>query len=51
MVFVDLPRDELEALVAQLASEQIRIRGPRWVFHLDVSFDDVERLTSALKTG
>lgn len=48
MVFVDLPAAELAALQARLKANDIVIRGPRWVTHLDVSFDDVERIGTAL---
>jgi threonine aldolase len=48
MVFVDLPAQELAALREKLAAEDIVIRGSRWVTHLDVSFEDVERVGEAL---
>jgi threonine aldolase len=48
MVFVDLPAEELAALREKLAAEDIVIRGSRWVTHLDVSFEDVERVGEAL---
>ena len=44
MVFLDLPVAELESLQARLASHDVIISGSRWVTHLDVSFDDVERI-------
>ncbi|MEQ8783526.1 MAG: low-specificity L-threonine aldolase [Roseibium album] len=48
MVFVDLPADEMAALRERLKAREIIIRGPRWVTHLDVSFDDVARVGAAL---
>jgi threonine aldolase len=48
MVFVDLPETEMTALKARLAGHDILIRGPRWVVHLDVSADDVERIGRVL---
>jgi threonine aldolase len=44
MVFVDLPEEALTALREKLKAEGVVIRGPRWVLHLDVSFEDVERV-------
>ncbi len=34
-------RDELAALTKHFEKRQIRIRGPRWVLHLDVDDDGV----------
>ena len=48
MVFVDLPGDRLKALITHLASHKVRIRGPRWVLHLDVSDADVARINQAI---
>jgi threonine aldolase len=49
MVFVDLPEAELTALKVKLAAHDVVIRGPRWVLHLDVSADDVERVGAILQ--
>jgi threonine aldolase len=51
MVFVDLPADELRELTELFASQQIRIRGPRWVTHLDVSRESAERIAGVLRSG
>ena len=51
MVFVDLPGEQLEALRERLAAEGVIIRGARWVTHLDVSFEDVERFGELLMAG
>ncbi len=48
MVFVDLPGAEMAALRERLAAHQVFVRGPRWVTHLDVSFEDVKRVASVL---
>ncbi len=48
MVFVALPDDELARLAGRLRDAGIVIRGSRWVTHLDVSFEDVERVGDAL---
>jgi len=50
MVFVDLPEAELKALIARLKSRGVLIRGPRWVVHLDVSAEDIERVGEALRS-
>jgi threonine aldolase len=49
MVFVELAEDDLTALKARLAGDDVVIRGPRWVLHLDVSADDVERVGELLR--
>ncbi len=49
MVFLALPDDELTRLAARLREAGIVIRGSRWVTHLDVSFEDVERVGDALR--
>ncbi|MFW6093120.1 MAG: low-specificity L-threonine aldolase [Pseudomonadota bacterium] len=51
MVFLDLPEPEIAELRGRLARHEIIIRGARWVTHLDVSFDDVERVGAALTGG
>ena len=48
MVFVNLPDAELKKLLDHLASQQIRVTRARWVTHLDVSFEDVERVSAAI---
>ncbi len=51
MVFVDLPEAEMKALIERLKSRGVLIRGPRWVVHLDVSAEDIERVGEALRSG
>jgi hypothetical protein len=36
MVFVELPAAELKQLGLHMAQHDVRIRGARWVLHLDV---------------
>ena len=48
MVFVDLPRETFAQLRQAFAARHIRINRNRWVFHLDVSNDDVERIVAAI---
>ena len=48
MVFVDLPADELAGLAATLREHDIVIRGGRWVVHLDITADDIERIGHTL---
>jgi threonine aldolase len=48
MVFVALPAAELATLQTRLAEHGVLIRGARWVLHLDVSADDVERVGGIL---
>lgn len=50
MVFVDLEPAEMKALSERMAAAQIRIRGPRWVTHLDVSAEDANRVAEVLRT-
>jgi threonine aldolase len=38
---------KLDALIPHLAEAGIRINGHRWVFHLDVSDEDIDRLIDA----
>ena len=35
----------------RLAEQHIRIRGPRWVTHLDISREDAERVADAVRAG
>jgi threonine aldolase len=51
MIFVNLPPDEVQRLVRHFAEHQIRISGPRWVTHLDVAFDQLERIEQAIKSS
>lgn len=46
MVILDAAMD-LTALTEHLATHDIKIVGPRWVFHLDVSSDDCDKLIAA----
>ena len=48
MLFVELPEAQLGTLKAKLAEQQILIRGSRWVTHLDVTADAVERIINVL---
>lgn len=48
MVFVNLAADDLQNLLDHLKARQIRVQRARWVTHLDVSFEDVERITAAV---
>jgi threonine aldolase len=43
------PETDIPPLQHHLAERGIRISGPRWVFHLDVSDDDVTRLIDACR--
>ena len=49
MVFVTLPDDALMQLSETLAGHGIRVGGSRWVMHLDVSWEAVERIERALR--
>ncbi|MFK7913928.1 MAG: low-specificity L-threonine aldolase [Pseudomonadales bacterium] len=51
MVFLDLPQKAIEQLKTALAEQQIIIRGPRWVFHLDIDDAAVQKLEAALPTA
>ncbi|NIP15063.1 MAG: low-specificity L-threonine aldolase, partial [Pseudomonadales bacterium] len=48
MVFLNLPEAEVERLKQHLAERGIVIRGPRWVTHLDITDEDVERVVAAV---
>ncbi|MAG29794.1 MAG: low-specificity L-threonine aldolase [Deltaproteobacteria bacterium] len=50
MVFVQLPDAEIQHLIAHFSQHRIRIRGSRWVTHLDVGFDQLGRIERALET-
>ena len=41
------PEMKLDALIPHLAEAGIRVNGHRWVFHLDISDEDVDRLIDA----
>jgi threonine aldolase len=49
MVFLDLPAAEIHRLMGHLAEYQIRVRGSRWVVHLDVAMDQLDRIEQAIK--
>ena len=49
MVFVDLGTHELSHLSKHLEKSNIRIRGSRWVVHLDVADVDVTRIVDAAR--
>jgi len=48
MVFVEMPADEFNRLREQFESRRIRMNRNRWVFHMDVSFEGVERIVAAI---
>jgi threonine aldolase len=48
MVFVTGGGD-FDALARHLAAARVRIRGPRWVLHLDIDDRSVERVVAALR--
>jgi len=50
MVFVELPDTELRQLIDHFARQHIRISRARWVFHLDISFEDTERIVDAIRS-
>ncbi len=50
MVFVDLSPEVFGRLRETFAAGNIRINRNRWVFHLDVSFEDVERIVAAVSS-
>lgn len=50
MVFVELAKAPLGALTTHLATRGIRIRGSRWVLHLDVDDAALARLIDAART-
>lgn len=49
MVMLD-PVMDIQALQNHLAEHDVRISGTRWVFHLDVTNDDVDKLIEACRT-
>lgn len=51
MVFVNLADDELQRLVQHFAAQKIRINRGRWVLHLDVNSDSVERIVDAIQSS
>jgi threonine aldolase len=51
MVFVNLADAELQRLVQQFAQQHIRISRGRWVLHLDVSSEDVERILDTIRSS
>ena len=51
MVFVNLPDAELKKLLDHFSTQQIRVTRARWVTHLDISFEDVERINSAIASA
>ncbi|HET6471422.1 MAG TPA: low-specificity L-threonine aldolase [Pseudomonadales bacterium] len=50
MVFVDLDARRLSALSKHFARHGIRVRGPRWVLHLDVDDAGVARVIDAARS-
>jgi threonine aldolase len=50
MVFVEPERGVLKALTAHFAVNNIRIRGPRWVLHLDVDDEGLARIIDAARS-
>ncbi|MEZ5550281.1 MAG: low-specificity L-threonine aldolase [Pseudomonadales bacterium] len=49
MVFVKCAEADMQRLIAHFSQFSIRIRGPRWVVHLDVSDDDVAAIEAAIR--
>ena len=49
MVFVELASRDLVALTKHFEKQQIRIRGPRWVIHLDVDDEGLHRIIDAAR--
>ncbi len=49
MLFVELGARELSHLSKHLEGSNIRIRGPRWVMHLDVDDDGLARIVDAAR--
>ena len=43
------PDMQLDALIPHLADAGVKVNGHRWVFHLDVSDQDVEQLIDACR--
>ena len=41
---------DVQSLKAHMAEHGVRISGTRWVFHLDVSKDDLERITAGINS-
>lgn len=48
MVFVQMPVAEFDRLRERFAARGIRVNRNRWVFHLDIDFDAVERIVTAI---
>ncbi len=49
MVFVDLSESELQAAMAIFQQSGIRISGSRWVTHLDIDDNDVQRIVNVAR--
>lgn len=49
MLFLDEATD-MASLTPHMAEHGVRISGTRWVFHLDISDHDVERIAEAVKS-
>jgi threonine aldolase len=49
MVFVDLDARALSAMSKHLAKHRVRVRGSRWVLHLDIDDAGVERVVDAAR--
>jgi len=50
MVFLDIDRESYTTLSTHLAAEDIRVGRPRWVFHLDIAGEEVDRIVKAIAT-
>jgi len=46
MLFLDLPVAQLERLTDYFLEREIRVRGARWVTHLDIDDNDIDRILS-----
>jgi threonine aldolase len=49
MVFVEVGAREMSALSKHLERSCVRVRGPRWVLHLDVDDEGVQRVIDAAR--
>jgi threonine aldolase len=49
MVFVDLDARDLSALSKHFAKSHVRVRGSRWVMHLDVDDTGIDRIVEAAR--
>jgi hypothetical protein len=50
MLFLNLPSETLRIWVTRLEEQRILVRERRWVTHLDVSAEDVDRVCTAIRS-